>query len=54
MCECVRVWYNGFKVPPEREFEIELESGHSGRSLSFLVVEGDPELNQLQEVDVGL
>ena len=42
------------KVLPEREFEVELESGHSWRPLSFLVVEGNPELNQLQEVDVGL
>ena len=41
-------------VLPETEFEVKLEGGDARRSLSLVVVEGDPELDEFEEVHVGL
>ena len=39
---------------PETEFEVKLEGGDARGSLPLVVVEGDPELDEFEEVHVGL
>ena len=42
------------RILPQTELEVELESGDPGGHFAILVVKCDPELDQLEQVDVGL